>query len=76
MKEPRKKNPTFGVTIFIVVAVLVVIATLFYNAITEKREFDRDNEPAPSVSSAAAAAATAGTGASGTAAAAAAGASQ
>jgi NADH:ubiquinone oxidoreductase subunit 3 (subunit A) len=58
-KPPRKKNPTFGIAIFIVVAVLLVIATLFYNAITEKREFDRQNEPAPTVSSDATAAAAA-----------------
>ncbi len=45
MNEPRKKSPTFGVTVLIVVVVLLVIATLFYNAITEKREFDRDNPP-------------------------------
>ncbi|WP_434109609.1 hypothetical protein [Paraburkholderia caffeinilytica] len=45
-KPPRKKNPTFGIAVFIVVAVLLVIATLFYNAITEKRDFDRQNEPA------------------------------
>ncbi|MFP3566596.1 hypothetical protein [Paraburkholderia sp. SIMBA_030] len=56
---PRKKNPTFGIAIFIVVAVLLVIATLFYNAITEKRDFDRLNTPAPSSASDAAAAAAA-----------------
>ncbi|MGA3248586.1 MAG: hypothetical protein ABSD12_10515 [Paraburkholderia sp.] len=55
MKEPRKKNPTFGVAVFIVIAVLLVIATLLYNAITEKREFDRENVVTPSVASAAAA---------------------
>jgi hypothetical protein len=54
MKEPRKKNPTFGIAIFIVVAVLVVIATLLYNAISGKREFDRENASPPSVASAAA----------------------
>jgi uncharacterized protein YpmB len=42
-KPPRKKNPTFGIAVFIVIAVLLVIATLFYNAITEKREYDREN---------------------------------
>ncbi|MFL9902269.1 hypothetical protein PQR71_29720 [Paraburkholderia fungorum] len=67
-KPPRKKNPTFGIAVFIVVAVLLVIATLFYNAITEKREFDRENAPAPTISSdAAAAAATVAKPASGTA---------
>jgi cell division protein FtsX len=60
-KPPRKKNPTFGIAVFIVVAVLLVIATLFYNAITEKRDFDRQNEPAPTISSNAAAAAAAAT---------------
>ena len=64
-KPPRKKDPTFGIAIFIVVAVLLVIATLFYNAITEKREFDSQN--APAISSAAAAAATVARPASGTA---------
>jgi hypothetical protein len=63
-KPPRKKNPTFGIAVFIVVAVLLVIATLFYNAITEKRDFDRQNEPA-AISSDAAAAATAAKPASG-----------
>ncbi|RDJ97844.1 hypothetical protein [Paraburkholderia lacunae] len=52
---PRKKNPTFGIAVFIVVAVSLVIATLFYNAITEKRDFDRQNAPAPSIASDAAA---------------------
>jgi hypothetical protein len=63
-KPPRKKNPTFGIAVFIVIAVLLVIATLFYNAITEKRDFDRQNEPA-AISSDAAAAATAAKPASG-----------
>ena len=53
---PRKKNPTFGIAVFIVVAVLLVIATLLYNAITEKRDFDRLSAPAPSIASGAAAA--------------------
>jgi hypothetical protein len=65
MTEPRKKNPTFGIAVFIVIAVLLVIATLLYNAISGKREFDRENAEAPSVAStAAAAAATAASGAS------------
>lgn len=66
-KPSRKKNPTVGIAIFIVVAVLLVIATLFYNAITEKREFESENAPAPTISSDAAAAATAAKPASGTA---------
>jgi hypothetical protein len=64
MNEPRKKNPTFGIAVFIVIAVLVVIATLLYNAISGKREFDRENAVTPSVASAAAAAAAAASGAS------------
>jgi hypothetical protein len=67
-KPPRKKNPTFGIAVFIVVAVLFVIATLFYNAIKEKREFDNDNAPAASVSSGAAAATATATSAAATAA--------
>ncbi|CAB3777770.1 MULTISPECIES: hypothetical protein [Paraburkholderia] len=58
-KPPRKKNPTFGVAVFIVIAILVVIATIFYNAIREKHEFDSQNTAVPSISSEAAAAATA-----------------
>ncbi|HEY1997621.1 hypothetical protein [Paraburkholderia sp.] len=59
MNEPRKKNPTFGIAVFIVVAVLLVIATLFYNAIEGKRDFDRQNAEVPNVASQAAAAAAA-----------------
>jgi len=58
-KPPRKKNPTFGIAIFIVVAILLVIATLFYNAIHEKREADRQDAQGSSVASQAAAAANA-----------------
>lgn len=58
-RPPRRKNPTFGIAVFIVVAILAVIATLFYNAIREKHEFESSNRTVPSVSSAAAAAATA-----------------
>ena len=54
MNEPRKKNPTFGIAVFIVIAVLVVIGTLLYNAISGKREFERENAVTPSVASAAA----------------------
>jgi hypothetical protein len=55
MNEPRKKNPTLGIAVFIVIAVLLVIATLLYNAISGKREFDRENVSPPSIASAAAA---------------------
>jgi hypothetical protein len=59
-KPPRKKNPTFGIAVFIVVAMLVVIFTLFYNAIREKHEFEnQDASAAPSISSGVAAAAAA-----------------
>jgi hypothetical protein len=51
MNDPRKKNPTFGIAVFFVVAVLLVIATLLYNAIREKREFDEQNAPAPAAAS-------------------------
>jgi hypothetical protein len=48
MSDPRSnnKNPTIRIGIFIVVVVLLVIATLLYNAISEKREYDRENAPA------------------------------
>ncbi|AET88690.1 MULTISPECIES: hypothetical protein [Caballeronia] len=46
-RDPRhdkpKKNPTRAVSVFIVVVVLIVIGTVLFNAIREKREFDRDN---------------------------------
>lgn len=63
MKEPRKKNPTFGIAVFIVIAVLLVVATLFYNAIQGKRDFDRENADTPNVASQAAAVAGAASGA-------------
>jgi cell division protein FtsX len=66
-KPPRKKNPTLGVAIFIVVAILLVIATILYNAIKEKHDFDSQNAAAPSISSEAAAAASVMKPASGTA---------
>lgn len=52
MNDQRKKNPTLGVAVFIVVAVLLVIGTLLFNAIRGKREYDETNE-APSAASAA-----------------------
>ncbi|CAG4891101.1 hypothetical protein [Paraburkholderia saeva] len=52
MNEPRRKNPTFGIAVFIVVVVLIVIGTLAYNAIKEKREFDEQNTPMPQAASA------------------------
>jgi hypothetical protein len=55
-RPPRKKNPTFGIAVFIVVAILLVIATLFYNAIRDKHEFDSQPTQVPPVASEAAAA--------------------
>jgi heme/copper-type cytochrome/quinol oxidase subunit 2 len=43
---PPKKNPTFAISVFIVVVVLLVIGTLFFNAIREKRDYEEQN-PAP-----------------------------
>ena len=70
MNDPRKKkNPTLGIAVFIVVVVSLVIATILYNAITEKREYERENptdataSAAPAVN-AASAAVNAATGAS------------
>jgi len=40
MNEPRRKNPTFGIAVFIVVVVLIVIGTVLFNAIRGKREYD------------------------------------
>lgn len=56
MNDQRKKNPTLGVAVFIVVAVLLVIGTLLFNAIRGKREYDETNE-APSAAASAASAA-------------------
>jgi heme/copper-type cytochrome/quinol oxidase subunit 2 len=51
MNEPHRKNPTFRIAVFIVVVVLIVIGTLAYNAIKEKREFDQQNAPMPQAAS-------------------------
>lgn len=45
--KPRK-NPTRAISVFIVVVVLIVIGTVLFNAIREKREFDQQNAPAAS----------------------------
>jgi hypothetical protein len=48
-RDPRRphgnprKNPTRAVSVFIVVVVLIVIGTILFNAIREKREFDHQN---------------------------------
>ena len=54
MNEPRKKNPTVGVGVLIVVVVLFVIGTVLFNAIRGKREYDEAN-PSPPASTAASA---------------------
>jgi hypothetical protein len=46
-KAPTRKNPTFAISILILVVVLLVIGTLFFNAIRDKREYERENPPAP-----------------------------
>lgn len=40
MNEPRKKNPTLGVAVMIVVVVLIVIGTVLFNALRSKRDYD------------------------------------
>jgi len=55
MNEPRRKNPTFGVAVFIVVVVLIVIGTLLFNAIRGKREYDEQMRPATASAAAASA---------------------
>lgn len=40
MNEPRKKNPTFGVGVMIVVVVLIVIGTVLFNALRGKHEYE------------------------------------
>jgi hypothetical protein len=47
MNESRRKNPTFGVAVFIVVVVLLVIATILYNAISGKLAYDREMAATP-----------------------------
>ena len=64
-KAPTRKNPTFAISILIVVVVLLVIGTLFFNAIRDKREYERENPPeAASATVPATVPATAATGAS------------
>ncbi|MEX3526245.1 MAG: hypothetical protein VB143_01730 [Burkholderia sp.] len=44
---PRRKNPVRGVSMMIVVIVLMVIGTVLYNAISEKRAYDAEHGAAP-----------------------------
>ncbi|WP_082716445.1 MULTISPECIES: hypothetical protein [Burkholderia] len=55
MNDPRsKKNPVFGVAILIVVAVVLVIGTILYNAISQKHEYDEAHPQGVSASAASA----------------------
>jgi hypothetical protein len=63
MNEPRKKNPTFGVAVLIVVVVLFVIGTVLFNALRSKREYD-ESVGAPGASASATTSAAASTAAS------------
>ena len=56
--DPSTKNPTLGITVLIVDVVLLVVATILYNSISERREYECENPP-ESVASAASAAAAA-----------------
>jgi uncharacterized protein (UPF0333 family) len=51
MTDQRKNNAVRNVSILIVVVVLAVIATILYNAITEKRAYD-EAHPAEAASAA------------------------
>jgi flagellar basal body-associated protein FliL len=42
-QAPTRKNPTFAISILIVVVVLLVIGTLFFNAIRDKRDYEQQN---------------------------------
>ncbi|WP_233863594.1 hypothetical protein [Paraburkholderia adhaesiva] len=55
MNNPRKKNPVFGIGVFIVVVVLLVIGTVLFNAIREKREYEEATQPQPAREAASAA---------------------
>ena len=41
--DQSKKNPTRAIGVFVVVVMLLVIGTILFNAIREKREFDQEN---------------------------------
>jgi len=47
MNDPRRKNPTFGLGLFIVVVVLIVIGTVLFNAIRGKRDYDASHARQP-----------------------------
>lgn len=69
MNEPRKKNPTLGVAVLIVVVVLFVIGTVLFNALRGKHEYEESigagaASPSASTITSTTASATASTGAS------------
>jgi len=49
-RQPNKSNPTTRVAVLIIVLVLIVIGTFFFNAIKGKREYDAQNAGAPAAS--------------------------
>jgi len=51
MNDQRKKNPVRNVSILVVVAVLLVIGTIAYNAISQKHAYD-EAHPAEAASAA------------------------
>jgi len=55
MNESRRKNPTTGIAVFIVVVVLIVIGTVLFNAIRGKREYDEQMQAARASAAAASA---------------------
>jgi hypothetical protein len=48
--SPKKKNPTFAIGAFVVIVVLMVIGTLLFNAIRDKRQYDEQNSPSSAAS--------------------------
>lgn len=54
MSEQRRKDPVRGVSVMIVVIVLLVIGTVLYNAISEKRAYDAQQGGAASTAAPAA----------------------
>ncbi|ACR28205.1 hypothetical protein [Burkholderia glumae] len=48
MSEQRRKDPVRRVSVMIVVIVLAVIGTVLYNAISEKRAYDAQQDGAAS----------------------------
>jgi hypothetical protein len=63
MNDTRKKNPTFGVGVMIVVVVLIVIGVVLFNALRSKREYDETVGAQATSAAASASASQAGSGA-------------